>query len=145
MLQEFKTINDSNKNQLTINDSNKNKLKGCKTFTNQRLYHLCNSLSPLLAPLADIVFSGLSFQGFKTHMLERSFHILVKNASFASPINVGSHNSPPSRLASSLALVPLSNRCEISQSTPFRAQRPRWHSFPSPIDVGSHNTPPPPK
>ena len=40
---------------------------------------------------------------------------------------------------SSLALVPLPNRHGISQSTPFKAQRPRWLSFLSPIDVRSHN------
>ena len=40
-----------------------------------------------------------------------------------------------------LALVPLSNRRGISQSTSFRSQCPHWHSFPSPTYVGSHNTP----
>ena len=40
--------------------------------------------------------------------------------------------------------VPLSNLCRISQSTPFGAQHPRWHSFPFPINAGSHNPPPPP-
>ena len=44
--------------------------------------------------------------------------------------------------ASSLALVPLSNRCGISQFAPFRAQHPRWPSFPPPTNVGSHNPPP---
>ena len=34
------------------------------------------------------------------------------------------------------------NRCGISQSTLFRAQRPRWHSFPSPIDVETPNPTP---
>ena len=45
-----------------------------------------------------------------------SFHTDIKNASFSSSIDVGSHNPPP-----------------------FEAQRPRWHSFPSPIDVGPTN------
>ena len=52
--------------------------------------------------------------------------------SFPSPINVGSHNPPPPLRGptSLLALIPLSNRCGISQSTPppFGAQRPRWHT-----------------
>ena len=38
--------------------------------------------------------------------------------------------------------VLLLNRCGISQSTPFRVQRFRWHSFLSPTDVGSYNPPP---
>ena len=44
----------------------------------------------------------------------RGFHTFIKNVLFSSP-----------------------NRCGISQSTPFKAQRPLWHSFPSPIDVGA--------
>ena len=32
--------------------------------------------------------------------------------------------------------VLLPDQCEISQSTPFEAQRPHWHSFLSPIDMG---------
>ena len=79
---------------------------------------------------------------------------------------MGSYNPPPSRssilagtlsslqsmwdltihplrgLTSSLVLVLLSNRCGISQSTPFKAKQPGWYSFFSPIDVGSHNPPP---
>ena len=42
--------------------------------------------------------------------------------SFPSSINVGSHNRPPSRPASSVALVSLFNQCGISQSTPFGAR-----------------------
>ena len=37
-----------------------------------------------------------STQGFKTRMLERGFHTLIKNASVSSLTNVGSHNPPPS-------------------------------------------------
>ena len=40
------------------------------------------------------------------------------NVLFPSPIDVGSHNAPLFRGTEfSLTLVPLSNRCEISQST----------------------------
>ena len=65
----------------------------------------CNSSSP---PLIDIVLFGLPLKFFKTCLSRRSFHTLIKNASFPSPTNMGSHN-PPRGLASSLALVPLSN------------------------------------
>ena len=43
--------------------------------------------------------------------------------------------------ASSLALVFLSNRCGISELTPFEAQRPCWHTFHSPINMRSYNPP----
>ena len=33
--------------------------------------------------------------GFKTCLLGRGFHIPIKNASFSSPTDVGSHNPPP--------------------------------------------------
>ena len=36
--------------------------------------------------------------------------------------------------------VPLSDQYGVSQFTPFRTQRSRWHMFPSPIDTGSHDT-----
>ena len=48
----------------------------------------------------------------QTRMLERGFHTLIRNVSFSSPTNVGSHNPHP-----------------------FRAQRLRWHSFTSPTSV----------
>ena len=48
-------------------------------------------------------------------LLGRDFHILIKNASFLSPIDVGSHNPP------------------------IWGQHSHWHLFPSPIDVGSHS------
>ena len=71
-------------------------------------------------PLLDIVLFGLLLSGFssvfKTCLLRKGFHTLKNNAPFSSPIDVG-----------------------ISQSTPFRVHRPRWHSFPSPIDVGLPN------
>ena len=61
---------------------------------------------------------GLPLKVFKTCLLGRGFHTLIKNASFPSPTDVGSHNPPP-----------------------FGAQRLRWPSFLSLIDVGSHNPP----
>ena len=67
----------------------------------------CNSPSPLLV---NIVRFGplritISPHGFKMRLLRRGFHTLIRNASFASPTDVGSHN--PSTL---------------------EAQRPRWHT-----------------
>ena len=114
--------------------------------------HLCNRPSP---PLTDIVLFGLfhftlPLKVFKTCLLGRDFHTLIKNASFSSPTNVGLNvlastrsslqsmwdltihppswpsilvDTPPGPLqgpAFSLALVPLSNLCAFSQSTPFR-------------------------
>ena len=56
----------------------------------------CNSPNP---PLIDIVVFGLflmsSSQSFKTCMLGRGFHTLIRNVSFPSPTDVGSHNPPP--------------------------------------------------
>ena len=76
----------------------------------------CNGLSP---PLADIVIFRLSFKVFKKRLLRERFPHPYK-----------------------WCFVLLPNRCEISQSIPFKAQHPRWHSFPSSIDVGPHNTVP---
>ena len=52
---------------------------------------ICNN-NPSL-PLADIVFFGLPLKVLK-HLLWRGFCILIRNISFPSPINVGSHNLP---------------------------------------------------
>ena len=64
-------------------------------------------------PLADIILYGQPFRiplgFFKTRMLGRGFHILIKYTSFSSPINVGPPNPPP------------------SGSTPFEAQPLHWH------------------
>ena len=53
---------------------------------------ICNRPNPLLA---DIVLFSLSFwaspQSFKTHLIGSGFHTLIRNASFSSPTNVGSH------------------------------------------------------
>ena len=51
---------------------------------------ICNNPSP---PLANIVFFRLSLKAFKTCMLGRSFHTLIKNTSFPSQTDVGSHMS----------------------------------------------------
>ena len=69
-------------------------------------------------PLSAFSF-GLSLKVFKTRLLGRDFHTLIKNALFSSPTNMGSHNPPPLGPASLLA-YPL-------MSTPYRAQPPRWH------------------
>ena len=50
---------------------------------------ICNSPSP---PLADIDHFGLSLKVFKTLLLGRGFHTLIKNVSFSSPTDVESHN-----------------------------------------------------
>ena len=49
---------------------------------------ICNSLSP---PLADIVLFGLPLKVFKTCLLGRGFHTLIKSASFFSSTDVESH------------------------------------------------------
>ena len=62
----------------------------------------CNSPSPQIAyPLWAFPF-GLPLKVYKTHLLGRGFHTLIKNVSFSSPTDVGSHN-PPSFRASVLA------------------------------------------
>ena len=57
----------------------------------------CNSPNP---PLAEIVLFGFSLPGFpfraspqsfKTHLLGRGFHTLIKNASFSSPTDMRFH------------------------------------------------------
>ena len=77
------------------------------------LHQLCNSPSP---QLTDIVLFELSLKVFKTRLLGRDFYTLIKNVLFSSPTDVGSHNP-----------------------SPFKAQRPCWHSFLSPIDVDKGN------
>ena len=47
-----------------------------------------NSPSP---PLANIVLFGLPLKVFKTRLLGRGFHTLIKNASFPFSTEVGSH------------------------------------------------------
>ena len=50
---------------------------------------ICNDVG---SPLVDIVLFWASLQGFKTCLLRRGFHILINNALFSSPTDVGSHN-----------------------------------------------------
>ena len=66
----------------------------------------------------------LSLKVFKTCLLGRGFHTLIKNVSFSSPTDVGSHNPP---------LLP--DQYGLSQSTHLQGSVSRWHSNPSPIDV----------
>ena len=49
---------------------------------------ICNNPSP---PLANIVLFRLSLLGLKTLLLGRGFHTFIKNVSFSSPTDVGSH------------------------------------------------------
>ena len=55
---------------------------------------------------------------------------------------MGSHNPPLRNLASSLKLIPFSNRCVTLQSTPFEIFHTliKNASFPSPTNVESHNS-----
>ena len=60
----------------------------------------CNSPSPSPSPpIVDIVLFGLSLLSFppdfKTHPLGRGFHTFIRNVSFPSLTDVGSHNPPP--------------------------------------------------
>ena len=45
-------------------------------------------------PLWPVTYRHLP-RGFKTRILERGFHTLIRNASFSSPTNVGPNNPPP--------------------------------------------------
>ena len=56
----------------------------------------------------------VSPQVIKMRLLGRGLHTLIKNVSFSSRTDVGSHNPPP------FALVPFSNQCGTSQSAPLR-------------------------
>ena len=55
--------------------------------------------------------------GSKTYLLGRCFHTLIRNVSFPSPTDVGSHNPPPlGGLASSLTHRPVSGFNTICNS-----------------------------
>ena len=72
-------------------------------------------------PLVDIVLFGLSLKVFKTRMLGRGFHILIKNDSFSSPIYVRSHNphySGPNVLVGTLPGVHPPSRLTVLAGTP---------------------------
>ena len=69
----------------------------CRTYLNRFSHSICNGPSP---PLADIVLFGFSLKVFKTCLLGRGFHTLIKNVLFPSPTDEVSHNpSGPSVLA----------------------------------------------
>ena len=103
-------------------------------------------------------FSLASPQGFKTRLVGRGFHILIRNALFLSPTDMGSHNplllGPECSLAHHLVSDSDSIRNSSSPDNPFGAfsrgfkthmlgrgfhTLVRYVSFPSPTDVGSHN------
>ena len=59
----------------------------------------CNDPGP---PLADIVLFGLfpfrlTLKVFKTRLLGKGFHTLIKGVSFSFPTKVGHHNPPSFR------------------------------------------------
>ena len=63
--------------------------------TSSRVW-LCYHCNGTRSPLANIVLFGLPLKAFKTCLLGRGFHILIKNVSFSSPTDVGFHNPPHS-------------------------------------------------
>ena len=111
---------------------------------------------------------GLSLEVFKTRLLWRGFHTLIKGVSFSSPTDVGHHNPPPSGPNVTRSFLQsmwdphqihppsgpnitrsfLQSMWDPTKSTPLRSpmlahclistQRPCWHSFLSPNDVGPH-------
>ena len=97
-------------------------------------------------------------QGFKTRLVGRDFHTLIRNVLFLSPTNVGSHNplllGPEFSLAHHLVSDSDTIHNSSSPDNPFLAfsrgfkthmlgrgfhTLVRYVSFPSPTDVGSHN------
>ena len=54
---------------------------------------ICNSQSLLLTDAVhfDSLCIVVSLTVFKSHLLERGFHTLIRNISFLSPIDIGSH------------------------------------------------------
>ena len=132
---------------------------------------ICNHPSPSLADIVrfDSLRIAISLTIFKTRMLGRGFHILIRNVSFPSPIDVGSHNPPPwgpmSLLrhrsvtgSDTIGYSPDPPLVDIVRFAPLRITINltvlkthllgrgfhiliRNVSFPSPIDVGSHNPP----
>ena len=89
-----------------------------------RISNKCSCFEIILS--SNIVLFGLSLLGFpsrfvKTCLLRRDFHTLIKNVSFSSPTNVGSHNPPPSVPSALADTCFLLNRCRTPQSTPLRS------------------------
>ena len=76
----------------------------------------CKSPSRLLV---DIVLFGVSLKVYKTGLVGRGFHALIKNVSFSSPTNVGSHTPLPlglSVLAGTRSLLP--SMCDLTIHPP---------------------------
>jgi len=82
-------------------------------------YTICNGTASRYCP--PWVFPiELPLKVFKTRLLERGFHSLIKNNSFSSPTDVGSHN-PPHFGAQCLCWH------TASCLPPFGSQPPHWH------------------
>ena len=54
-----------------------------------------NGSSLVLVNIVLVCPSGFSLNVFKTRLIRRSFHILVRNTLFPSTTDVGSHYPPP--------------------------------------------------
>ena len=77
---------------------------------------------------------GLALKIFKTRLLGRGFHTLIKSVSFSSPTDVGSHNPPP--LESSVL-------ASTRFFSPINVGPHQIHLFLFPIDVRTPPNPPP--
>ena len=65
---------------------------------------ICNGLSPPPFLLWALLF-GLFLKVYKTHLLRRGFHTLIKSVSFSSPTDVRSPSLGPSVLASTRSFL----------------------------------------
>ena len=82
-------------------------------FEDQRpRWHTAQCLALIPFVTTQVYQQILSSQGFKTRLLVRGFHTHIKNVSFPSPTNVGSHRS----LLFRAQLIPLFNQYEISET-----------------------------
>ena len=70
--------------------------------------------------LFEFTLSVFFLKVFKMPWLGGSLHTLLKNVSFPSPTDMGSHNPPPLGPTSSLGLIPPSNRCDLIIQLPSR-------------------------
>ena len=82
---------------------------------------ICNGTASRYCPLWVFPIE-LPLKVFKTRLLERGFHTLIKNVLFSSPTNVGSHNPPPLWSPMSLLAPRL-----VSTPPPYGSQPPHWH------------------
>ena len=71
--------------------------------------------------------SGFLLDVFKTCLLGRGFHTLIKNVSFSSPTDMGSHNPPPLGPRALLVLF----------SSPIDVRPPPIHPFGASILAGT--------